>query len=591
VVPGCPRGGRAALACVLKRTAYDPGRPKGAKDGTGVRLLPKQTGARLQICNFPERFVSGAECIFTAKDAASDRGKVNLRTEINMKERIRKVSSWMRAALLGGALIAAGSSIAFNRLSQANESPKPARVRLVVDEAPVRRDSKPVMSFAPVVKQVAPSVVKVFTTTKVKQQRMPFFNDPFFRRFFGEDGLGDDGPRGRSFRAPRQYGLGSGVIVSKDGYIVTNNHVVENADEIKVGLTDGRELPAKVVGTDAKSEIAVLKVDASDLTPLPLADSDQIEVGDLVLAVGNPFGIGQTVTMGIVSATGRATLGLDYEDFIQTDAAINPGNSGGALVDAEGRLIGINTAILSRSGGNQGIGFAVPSNLARSVMESLIKNGRVIRGFMGVNIQDVTPGLAKEFNLPQNTTGALVAEVTPRSPADKAGLKSGDVIIEFDGKPVKDSRHLKLQVAQVAPGTKVPVKFLRDGDEKTAEVVLKEFPKDEASAQRRPGDNESSASDTLDGVTVADIDAAARQQLGLPPNLKGALVVQVDEDSASYEAGLREGDVILEINRKPVRNADDAVQLSEQIKEKRILLRIWSRGGSRYLVVDESKAG
>ena len=309
------------------------------------------------------------------------------------------------------------------------------------------------------------------------------------------------------------------------------------------------------------------------------------------MAVGNPFGIGQTVTMGIVSAMGRATLGLDYEDFIQTDAAINPGNSGGALVDAEGRLIGINTAILSRSGGNQGIGFAVPSNLARSVMESLIKNGRVIRGFMGVNIQDVTPNLAKEFNLPENTIGALVAEVTSRSPAEKAGLKSGDVITEFNGKPVKDSRHLKLQVADLAPGTKVPVKIMRDGEQKSLEVVLKEFPKDDALAKRDQGDKESTSSDTLDGVTVGDIDAAARRQLRLPATLKGALVVQVDESSASYEAGLREGDVILEINHKAVRTADDAVQLSDKIKDKHILLRIWSRGGSRYLVVDESKAG
>jgi serine protease Do len=208
-----------------------------------------------------------------------------------------------------------------------------------------------------------------------------------------------------------------------------------------------------------------------------------------------------------------------------------------------------------------------------------------------VGIQDVTPGLAEEFHVPENTTGALVSEVTPRSPADKAGIKIGDVITEFDGKPVKDSRRLKLEVAQVAPGTRVPVKILRDGNEKTVDVVLKEFPKDTASARRDQGDNESASSDTLNGVTVADIDAQARRQLDLPANLKGALVVQVDPDSASYDAGLREGDVILEINRKPVRSADEAVQLSDKIKDKHILLRIWNRGGSRYLVVDESKAG
>jgi serine protease Do len=503
-----------------------------------------------------------------------------------MREKLRKASSWLRFALLGGALIAAGSSLAFSRLTESRHDSKTAQVRLVVDNAPLQRDGKAVMSFAPVVKQVAPSVVKVFTSTKAREQRMPFLDDPLFRRFFGEDRFGEGG---RALRPP-QVGLGSGVIVSKDGYILTNNHVVENADEIKVGLNDGREIPAKVVGTDSKSDVAVLKVEASDLSPLTLADSDRSEVGDLVLAVGNPFGIGQTVTMGIISATGRATLGLDYEDFIQTDAAINPGNSGGALVDAEGRLIGINTAILSRSGGNQGIGFAIPSNLARSVMDSLIEHGRVIRGYIGVTIQDVTPNLAEEFNLPASAGGALVAEVAPKSPAENAGLESGDVIIELNGKPVKDSRHLKLQTAQIAPGTKVPLKVIRDGKEKSLDVVLKEFPKDETLA--RGGQNQlESSSDALDGVTVAEIDNAVRRQLGLPAQLRGALVTQVEENSAAYAAGLREGDVILEINRKAVRNADEAVELSSNIKDKRILLRVWSRGASRYLVVDESKAG
>jgi serine protease Do len=221
---------------------------------------------------------------------------------------------------------------------------------------------------------------------------------------------------------PRQNGLGSGVIVSEDGYILTNNHVVENADEIKVSLNDEREFTAKVIGRDDKSDVAVLKIDAKDLPYLHIANSDTLEVGDVVLAIGNPFGVGQTVTMGIVSATGRGNIGLDYEDFIQTDAAINPGNSGGPLIDAEGRLVGINTAIISRSGGNQGIGFAIPVNLARSVMESLVKDGRVVRGFLGVNIQDVTPTLAKEFDL-KDHDGALVADVTAGSPAEKAASK------------------------------------------------------------------------------------------------------------------------------------------------------------------------
>jgi serine protease Do len=298
--------------------------------------------------------------------------------------------------------------------------------------------------------------------------------------------------------------------------------------------------------------------------------------------------VGQTVTMGIVSATGRGGLGTDYEDYIQTDAAINPGNSGGALVDAEGRLIGINTAILSRSGGNQGIGFAVPINLARSVMTSLIENGHVVRGFLGVLIQDVTPALAKEFNIPEDK-GALVGDVTAKSPAEKAGLKSGDVILDFNHKPVTDSRHMKLQVAETAPGSHVPVKVLRDGKEMTLTVTVKELPGEEVAKADTGNDN---SSDALNGVTVADLDSTAKSRFELPNNVKGAVVVNVDQDSASYEAGLRPGDVIEEINRKPVENADEAVKMTENMKEKTILLKVWGKGGSRFVVVDESnKAG
>src|SRR5688572_14256896 len=316
------------------------------------------------------------------------------------------------------------SGLAFSQLDQDSRgAAKLSPVRLTVDSKPVSRQGPTVTSFAPVVKKVIPSVVQVTVSSKPKKiPSMDFPDHPLFRRFFGDDFAPE-----RNFRAPRQHGMGSGVIVSKDGYLLTNNHVVDNADEVKVILNDGREFTAKVVGKDPKTDIAVLKIDAKDLPAIPVADSDQSEVGDLVLAVGNPFGVGQTVTMGMVSATGRGNLGLDYEDFIQTDAAINPGNSGGALVDAEGRLIGINTAILSRSGGNQGIGFAVPVNLARTVMESLIKDGRVVRGFMGVNIQDLTPELAKGFDL-DRTSGVVVADVTPNSPAAKAGLKSGDIV-------------------------------------------------------------------------------------------------------------------------------------------------------------------
>lgn len=496
-----------------------------------------------------------------------------------------KLSPHLRAALIAVTLLGVGSSVAFDRLA-AKRQPSVRPVQLIVDDKPVQRESG-TTSFAPVVKKVAPSVVKVFTTSKVvpvADRGLALPNDSFWRRFFGEDAEGPAKP----FHAPRQHGLGSGVIVSKDGYILTNNHVVDGADEVKVTLSvDSAEYTAKVIGRDPKTDIAVLKIDANGLPVATLGNSDAIEVGDLVLAVGNPFGIGQTVTMGMVSATGRGNMGIDYEDFIQTDAAINPGNSGGALVDAEGRLIGINTAILSRSGGNQGIGFAVPVNLARNVMESLIKDGRVVRGYLGVTIQDLTGDLAKEFG---DGKGVLVSDVNPKSPADKAGLRSGDVITEFNGKTITDSRHLKLQVAQVAPGAKTPVTILRDGKTRKVEVVLQEVPGSEKLAKNQP--DAAAPSDALDGVEVGDVDGPARRQLRLPAGVKGALVTKVEEESPAFEAGLREGDVIQEIDRRPVGNAEEAVRLSEDLKDKKdhkILLRVWSKGGSRYLVVNESK--
>jgi serine protease Do len=460
---------------------------------------------------------------------------------------------------------------------------------VALDERPLTRDARLGTSFAPVVKEVAPSVVKVYTMTKMKETSFrdtPWLNDPFFRRFFGEE-FDRPGQQRKSYTPP-QHGLGSGVIVTKDGYILTNNHVVDDADQVKVALQDGREFTAKVVGKDPKSDVAVVKIDAKELPALKMADSDKIEVGDIVLAVGNPFGIGQTVTMGMVSATGRATLGLDYEDFIQTDAAINPGNSGGALVDTEGRLIGINTAILSRSGGNQGIGFAIPTNLARDIMESLIKDGKVTRGYLGVMIQDVTPALAKEFKL-KDDQGALVGDIVPKGPADKAGLKNGDVILEFNGKPVKDSRHLKLEVARAKPGETVPVKILRENDSKTLNATLRELPGPEKLAKAES--NDADETDALHGVSVTDLSAQARRQFNVPRDIQGALVTDVDPGSAAAEAGLKPGDVIMEINRKAVASAEDAVKLTDNAKDKTTLLRVWSGRGSHYVVVDEGKTG
>jgi serine protease Do len=280
-------------------------------------------------------------------------------------------------------------------------------------------------------------------------------------------------------------------------------------------------------------------------------------------------------------------MGLDYEDFIQTDAAINPGNSGGALVDAEGRLIGINTAIYSRGGGNQGIGFAIPTDLARGIMVSLIEYGKVTRGYLGVRLQDITAPLAKEFVL-KNDQGALLSEVVPNGPADKAGLKDGDVIISFNGTPVSDSRHLKLEVAGIAPGEKVPVEIVRNGSDKTIDVKVKELPDDQQMAKNSTGDN-SQDNGTLQGVGVGDMDAQARQQFNIPDHVKGAVITEVAPDSAAAEAGLKTGDVIMEINHHPVASADDAVKLTGPTNNKITLLRVWSGDSSHYMVVDESK--
>ena len=488
------------------------------------------------------------------------------------------------ALMVGGALLAGGLVWAANPHAKTEKHAASPAFKLNVNETPVQRQANIQASFAPIVKMVTPSVVKISTVIRAKtasgQAVPPQFNDPFFRRFFGDQFQGN-----QPMQTPPEYGVGSGVIVTKDGYILTNNHVVDHADQVTVKLNDGREFTAKVVGRDPKSDIAVVKVDAHNLPAIQIADSDKVQVGDIVLAVGNPFGIGTTVTMGMVSAKGRAPLGLDYQDFIQTDAAINPGNSGGALVDTEGRLIGINTAILSRSGGNQGIGFAIPVNLADQVMTSLVKYGHVVRGFLGVTIQDVTPALAKEFKL-KNAHGALVSDVSPNSPASKAGFASGDVITQFDGKNVTDSRHLKLEVAETKPGQKVPVEIMRNGSTRTLEVKVGELPGSEQVMNASHAISNDTG--TLNGVGVADLTSQVRHELNVPANIHGAVITSVDQDSASAEAGLKVGDVILEINRHPVKNADEAVRLTEHPKSKVTLVRVWSKGGTHYVVVDES---
>jgi serine protease Do len=495
------------------------------------------------------------------------------------------LSKPMATLAITGTVALALSALAFTQKPKSEPYTPPA-----LDQRPIESTPSGRTSFAPVVKKVTPGVVKVFTSAKVRTTGYNGMSDmdEFMRRFFGEQMPRNN--RNRDFGYQRQRGIGSGVIITKDGYILTNNHVVDGADDVKVAMQDGREFTAKVIGRDPKTDVAVIKIDAKDLPFVPMADSDKVEVGDFVLAIGNPFGIGQTVTTGIVSATGRAgAMGLDYEDFIQTDAAINPGNSGGALVDAEGRLIGINTAILSGSGGNQGIGFAIPSNLARDVMGGLIKDGKVARGYLGVMIQDLNPALAKKFDL-KDTKGALVGEVTADSPAEKAGIKDGDVITSINGKNVTDSRHLKLEVARVHPGETATLKLLRDGAVKTVEVTVTEVPNTERAAKNdRHGAEDDNG--TLNGVTVGDIDRNARQQFDIPDRIKGALVTEVDPNCAAAEAGLRPGDVILEINRKPVKNAEEAVKLTEHPADKNTALRVWRAGRTLYLAVDESGSG
>jgi len=323
-------------------------------------------------------------------------------------------------------------------------------------------------SYRDAAKRAMPSVVNIFTTKEAKQPNNPFMNDPFFKKFFGDRFSEQD---------DKQFSLGSGVLVSPQGYIVTNNHVVEAADEIEVALADGRKTIAKVVGTDPDSDLAVVKVDLQNLPAITLGHSEQAKVGDVVLAIGNPFGVGQTVTMGIVSALGRNHLGINtFESFIQTDAAINPGNSGGALIDTNGNLLGINTAIYSRSGGSLGIGFAIPVGTVKSVMESIIANGQVVRGYIGVEPQDITPELAESFGL-NTKSGAIVAGVVKDGPADKAGIKPGDILVAVEGKPVSDTTDMLNLIAQLTPGNTAKMTVLRKTQESTVNVLIGKRPR------------------------------------------------------------------------------------------------------------------
>jgi len=443
-----------------------------------------------------------------------------------------------------------------------------------------------ITTFAPIVEKVAPTVVTVFTTESVSRPVLQFpFSDEALRQFFG-------GQPPQSEGKETLHGLGSGVIVSPDGYILTANHVVAKANEIMVALGTGlRRYKAKKIGTDPGTDVALLKIDEKNLPAITFADSDKARAGDIVLALGNPFGLQQTVTMGIISAVGRGGVGIvDYENFIQTDAAINVGNSGGPLVDTEGRLVGINTAIFSRSGGNQGIGFAVPSNLAQAVMQSLREKGRVIRGYIGVTVQTLTPDLAEAMKLKGGVTGALVGQVAPKTPAEKAGLRSGDVITSVNGRKINDARELRLMIGSMSPGTKVQLGVNRGEEMKTLNVELAEMPASATQPSPEASPEETTQPEKtkiFGGVVVADITGDVRTALNLPEELQGAVIVELDSSSPAAQAGLRVGDVIQEVNKQPIKNAKDLVALSKKLKpNEKVLMRVYSQGRSGYIALE-----
>jgi Do/DeqQ family serine protease len=436
-------------------------------------------------------------------------------------------------------------------------------------------------SYADLVNRVAPAVVTIRSTERARAaQQFPFSDDPTLREFFG-----DRMPQQQQ-TPQRVQGVGSGVIVTSDGYILTNHHVVDGALEIKVELTDQRTFTAKLVGSDAPSDLAVLKIDAKDLPVLHLGDSDKVRVGDFVLAVGNPLGIGQTVTSGIVSAKGRTTGLSDgsFEDFLQTDAAINRGNSGGALVNTTGDLIGINSQILSPSGGSIGIGFAIPSNMARAVMDQLMKTGKVRRGMLGVTIQSVDADLASSLSLPA-ARGAIVTSVANGGPAERAGLKRGDVITAIDKQPVLDNNSLRNIVAAKSPGSTVDVTASRNGRDQNFQVALAELP------ERRPESEDEDTSSTGPtgnqkyGLSLQPLTPAMAERSGLEAGDEGLFVTRIDPNGSAAEAGIRQGDLIQEVNRQPVKTVAEFSAAMQRSGSKPALVLVKRRGGVVYLTL------
>ena len=439
--------------------------------------------------------------------------------------------------------------------------------------------------FSAVLKPALPAVVNISSSKVVKPERSQqpqVFNDPMFRQFFGDQfGQGQARPM-------REQSLGSGVILTPDGTILTNNHVVEGATDIKVSLSDKREFQAKVIGTDSQTDIAVLKIDATNLPTVPLGDSNQLQVGDLIFAIGDPFGVGETATMGIVSATGRGGFGIEhYENFIQTDAAINPGNSGGAMIDIHGNLVGINTAILSHGGnggggGNEGGGFAIPMSMAKPIMDQILTHGKVVRGYLGVHIQELTPELARAFAL-KDGGGVLIGDVSADTPAAQAGLKKGDVILQVNGQPVNAPNQLQVQISQFAPGTPIKLQIWHNGAAENVSLKL---------AQLSEHDDKQASAETsgaaLEGVQVQDLTSDISQELNLPTGTHGVVVTSVDPSSpaAAAQPPLRRGDVIQEINHKPINGTSDYQQALAGADKQPVLILVNHAGVTGYVVVE-----